>query len=270
MKIRNIAKLFLNLSVIFLVCTALVAVTSPAFALLTEPYVAASFTVDKPGGYAPLTIGCTDTSTGYPSPSSWQWNFGDGSANETARNPSHTYAAAGTYTITLTVRNCPGATSTATMTYKVCQPKAPPVAEFSGTPLIGCAPLEVQFLDESTGAPTAWSWDFGDGGRSALQHPVHLYMDPGVYTVSLSVTNGDETDDMVRTVYVNVMEPIPSPTPTPFAPWPHQSIQLPQLSGVSYIFENGILKWIITGGIGSPIIAPGLFIWDIVPALIFV
>ena len=39
---------------------------------------------------------------------------------------------------------------------------APPVADFSGTPLSGGAPLSVAFTDLSAGAPTAWAWDFGD------------------------------------------------------------------------------------------------------------
>ncbi len=51
----------------------------------------------------------------------------------------------------------------------------PPVADFSGTPTSGNPPLTVNFTDASTNTPTAWSWDFGDGGVSTAQNPSHTY-----------------------------------------------------------------------------------------------
>ncbi len=53
-----------------------------------------------------LTVQFTDTSTG--SPVSWEWDFGDGGTS-IAQNPSKTYAAAGSYTVTLKVSNAEGA-----------------------------------------------------------------------------------------------------------------------------------------------------------------
>jgi beta propeller repeat protein len=64
-----------------------------------------------------------------------------------------------------------------------------PGAAFSADPTIGGSPLTVQFTDESTGDPTTWRWDFGDGGTSAEQHPAHTYAAGGVYTVSLTAGN---------------------------------------------------------------------------------
>lgn len=60
----------------------------------------AAFSADKTSGTAPLTVQFTDQSTG--SPASWSWDFGDG-ATSTDQNPAHTYAAAGDYTVALTV-----------------------------------------------------------------------------------------------------------------------------------------------------------------------
>ena len=60
-------------------------------------------------GQAPLTVYFTDTSTG--DPATWSWNFGDGKASD-ARNPSNTYLTPGTYTVTLTVSNAAGSSST--------------------------------------------------------------------------------------------------------------------------------------------------------------
>ncbi|MBT2519695.1 PKD domain-containing protein [Arthrobacter sp. ISL-28] len=70
----------------------------------------ASFSATPTSGRVPLTVNFSDTSTG--SPTSWAWNFGDG-ATSTTRNPSHTYTAAGTYTVRLTARNAAGSDSSA-------------------------------------------------------------------------------------------------------------------------------------------------------------
>lgn len=61
-------------------------------------------------------------------------------------------------------------------------------ADFSATPTSGTNKLEVQFSDLTTGGPpSTWFWDFGDGGSSTQQHPLHVYDAPGVYTVTLQV-----------------------------------------------------------------------------------
>jgi hypothetical protein len=53
-----------------------------------------------------------------------------------------------------------------------------PTAEFHASITEGYDPLTVQFLDGSTGVPTAWDWDFGDGDGSSEQHPLHVYDSP--------------------------------------------------------------------------------------------
>ena len=82
----------------------------------------------------------------------------------------------------------------------------PPVAAFSGSPVSGNIPLEVAFADESTGSPTSWSWDFGDGGTSTAQNPTYTYNAAGVYTVSLTVSNDQGNDTMTRTDYITANE----------------------------------------------------------------
>ncbi len=85
--------------------------------------------------------------------------------------------------------------------------ETPPVADFEGTPTSGVAPLTVDFTDLSTGNPTGWSWNFGDGGSSTAQNPSHEYTDPGTYTVSLTVTNAYGNDTETKTNYITVNEP---------------------------------------------------------------
>lgn len=80
----------------------------------------------------------------------------------------------------------------------------PPTAAFTGDPTSGFAPLTVQFSDQSSGAPTSWSWSFGDDGTSAAQNPSHEYSDPGTYTVTLTVTNANGSDVEQKIDYINV------------------------------------------------------------------
>jgi len=77
-------------------------------------------------------------------------------------------------------------------------------ADFIGTPLSGIAPVTVQFSDLSTGVQTSWLWDFGDGETSAEQNPSHEYNRVGNYTVSLTVSNDYGSDELIKSVYVNV------------------------------------------------------------------
>ncbi len=65
----------------------------------------------------------------------------------------------------------------------------PPKAGFTADPRAGQLPLTVQFIDTSSGAPTSWQWNFGDGGTSTEQSPVYTYKAAGSYPVSLTVRN---------------------------------------------------------------------------------
>lgn len=81
----------------------------------------------------------------------------------------------------------------------------PPVANFSGSPTSGSAPLTVNFTDLSSGSPTSWDWDFGDGSaHSGAQNPSHQYAADGAYTVTLIATNAYGSDTEVKTDYITV------------------------------------------------------------------
>ncbi len=71
-------------------------------------------------------------------------------------------------------------------------------------------PLTVQFTDQSTpgGYPIInWFWTFGDGETSTVQNPVHTYLNPGVYTVTLTVMDQNyQTSTKVRPDYITVIE----------------------------------------------------------------
>lgn len=154
----------------------------------TEGTPLARFIFTPTGGNAPLTVQFTDTSEG--SPSQWQWDFGDGSTSN-ERNPTHTFLESRSYTVQLTVSNPLGASSVS----QVLSVGEQLVADFSFSVRQGVAPLIVEFTDRSSGAPTAWEWDFGDGERSTEQNPVHVYMTPRPegYTITLRVSKDGQS-----------------------------------------------------------------------------
>jgi PKD repeat protein len=62
----------------------------------------------------------------------------------------------------------------------------------------------VYFTDLSTGTPTQWFWEFGDGSTSNLQNPVYQYQGYGYYTVNLTVSNDIGSNKLTKTSYINV------------------------------------------------------------------
>jgi PKD repeat protein len=159
----------------------------------------AQFTGTPTSGTSPLTVNFSNTSTG--SITSYAWTFGDGGTS-TAVAPSHVYAAAGNYTVKLTVTG-PGGSNTQTRTNYISV-SAPPVAQFSGGPTTGPYPRTVTFSNTSTGSITSYAWTFGDGGTSTAAAPSHSYAAPGKYTVSLTVTGPGGSNTQTRTGYVTV------------------------------------------------------------------
>ena len=165
----------------------------------------AKFTGTPTSGTVPLTVQFTDTSIG--SPTSWNWTFGDGSLiNATMQNPVHTYATAGTYTVSLNATNAGGSNTTASARYITVLPQSP-VAKFTGTPTSGTVPLMVQFTDTSTGSPTSWNWTFGDGSlvNATMQNPVHTYAMVGTYSVSLNAINAGGSNITTQTGFITVL-----------------------------------------------------------------
>lgn len=162
----------------------------------------ANFTANVTSGYVPLGVLFTDLSTN--SPTSWYWDFGDGT-NATTQNPTHAYTAAGSYSVSLKVANPDGNNTTIRSNYiSVSAIASSPVANFTAKPTCGNAPLSVVFNDTSTGSPTSWNWNFGDGTNATTQNPVHIYTSSGKYNVSLTVSNAGGSNTLTRQNYVTV------------------------------------------------------------------
>ncbi|MBL0355488.1 MAG: PKD domain-containing protein [Chitinophagaceae bacterium] len=83
---------------------------------------------------------------------------------------------------------------------------AQPAANFSAVPTSGCAPLVVQFSDNSSGYPTSWNWDLGNGTLSSQKNPVTTYPSPGTYTVKLTASNSSGSNTISKTQYITVYD----------------------------------------------------------------
>lgn len=79
-------------------------------------------------------------------------------------------------------------------------------AAFSADVRSGFIPLTVNFIDQSEGEITSWSWTFGDGQTSQDQNPMHTYHEVGTYSVSLTVSDGDNFYTLEKEDYIVVKE----------------------------------------------------------------
>lgn len=118
---------------------------------------------------------------------------------------------------------------------------SPFVAEFSGDPLHGSAPLTVDFTDLTIGDPTAWDWDFGDGGTSTAQNPSHTYTSSGIYTVTLVASKTGASDSATHLAYV-----VAYPAGV-YIDWDGDGFEVGDYDNVS----AHVMSWVITRGSGS-------------------
>ncbi|MEW6220865.1 MAG: PKD domain-containing protein [Thermodesulfobacteriota bacterium] len=177
--------------------------TQASCVTVRQPTPVASFQAQPVAGAFPLAVSFTDQSA---NASSWLWDFGDG-ATSAERHPRHTYATAGAFTVTLTAANPDGSHQKRVADLVTVRHPAP-VADFGLAPASGPYPLAVAFQDRSSQA-TGWRWDFGDGATSGEPSPRHTYETPGVYPVTLTVTNPDGSDTTSRAGAVTVLHPAP-------------------------------------------------------------
>ncbi len=182
--------------------------TATKTVVLSEPPVA-KFGYAVPGCVG-KSIRFSDSSSSANQPIvKWTWKFGDNSpdvVSTTAAPQAHTYAAVGTYTVSLLVENASGCKSL--QFSRQVNVAANPVADFAaGT---ACLPAAaIQFTDRSTipgtGTPFNYAWRFGDGGTSTQKDPQHTYTSTGPFTASLIVTSAagcmDSVSKLVTTVY---------------------------------------------------------------------
>lgn len=80
---------------------------------------------------------------------------------------------------------------------------SPPNADFWWNTNSPTAGESVAFTDSSSGSPTSWNWDFGDGGTSTSRNPDHTYSAANTYTVILTASNSGGSDTATKQITVS-------------------------------------------------------------------
>lgn len=161
----------------------------------SAPVAVFTTTPDTAIGAGPLLV--TFDASGSHDPdgaiTGYQWDFGDG-ATGTGSTVSHTFMS-GTYTVTLSVEDDEGHTSS--VTGQVLVDNTPPLAQFtvSVDPATGPAPLTVQFdaseSSDADGSIVSYAWEFGTSGTGSGVSPEHTFLRSGNQTVTLTVTDNE-------------------------------------------------------------------------------
>ena len=154
----------------------------------TSAQVVANFTM------SPTTPGINDdvffnAAASTPSNATFTWDFGDGSRGAGVTT-THRYSRAATFTVTMTVTNDLGQSSTRSATITVSTTSSQVVARFTFSPTTPSVGDDVFFnATSSTATNGTGAWDFGDGTRGTGGTPTHQYARAATYTVTLTVTN---------------------------------------------------------------------------------
>lgn len=143
----------------------------------------------------------------------WLWNFDDGTIDSTKQNPVKTFAASGTYTVSLTIISAAGCTSTMATKPVVVNPL--PTASFTvSSP--ACETNDLTFTDASVanaGNLIKWNWDFGDSTKANLLSSdpfIHPYTNAGTYDVTLKVESNKGCISPLLTKPITI-HPMPKP-----------------------------------------------------------
>ncbi|MEI9917931.1 MAG: PKD domain-containing protein [Bacteroidota bacterium] len=162
----------------------------PAFAIDLPPFSCSG----TPSQFHDATPSMTDGNV-----QSWNWAFGD-SGSGSGKDPLHTYANAGPYTVRLTATTDRGCSNFVDQQVTITQS---PIALFNFDPT--CVNKVSHFTDASTGGVTSWQWKVGSASYNT-QHPAHTFVTPGNYNVQLVVTGQNNcTASLTRPVIVPVV-----------------------------------------------------------------
>lgn len=174
-----------------------------------------SFTADPESGVAPLLVQFDGSASVDPDGriTAYRWDYGDGNS---ASGPvkTHTFTEPGIFVVTFSVRGSDGEIATASKTITVIaenEPNSAPTASATATPDQGIAPLEVAFdataSSDTDGRIIRYDWDFGNDNSSNGQQPNYTFTEPGIYEVTLVVTDDEGATDEA-TLTITVEEPI--------------------------------------------------------------
>src|SRR6266702_4039885 len=173
-----------------------VTITSP------PPPLSASFTFSPSSPQAGQQVTFTASATGGTVPYSYTWNFGDGSTG-TGVSASHTYTAAGTFNVVLTVRDSGSPQQTTSYQQPVSVTSPPPAltASFTYSPSSPQVGQTVSFTGSASGgtSPYSYSWSLGDGSTGTGSSATHAYSSTGSFPVVLTVKDSSSPQQTTTT-----------------------------------------------------------------------
>ncbi|MFN5346813.1 MAG: PKD domain-containing protein, partial [Bacteroidota bacterium] len=185
-----------------------------AINVVVNPIPSPSFTPGNIQGCSPVSAVFNMTSASGPG-NSYLWNFGDNTSS-TAINPSHQYATAGSFNVTLTITNQYGCSASITNNNVVnVYPK--PIAKFTPDPSeTQLITANINFNNYSIGA-SYYNWNFGDNITSTDFSPSHMYSDTGLYEVRLIASSQQQCRDTAYE-YVHIVGSFSFWCPSAFSP----------------------------------------------------
>lgn len=163
--------------------------------IVVEPLPASDFE------YEVIEGGNVDFTNASSQADSYTWDFGDGNTSNSV-NPSHVYDVEGVYTVTLTSQNGCGV-DVATQQVNTFGMVS---AGFSADEPIGCAPHDVQFMNESSSNATTFLWEI-DGPEnfsSTEENPLITFSEAGVYSVTLTASNQEFSETIAVNEYITI------------------------------------------------------------------
>ena len=186
-------------------CNVADTVTMDVTVTPSEP-ITAAFTADQVFDCDNLILTTANASTG--TNAGYLWQLSDGSSYSTF-DITHTFSGPGTYTVTLTVSDTLGCSPSQTASLDVqIDPLEPVLAAFTAEQVGDCTTLTLSTNNQSTGDLLAFTWDMGDGTVLTDTNVTHVYTSPGVYTVTLTVTDlgcGQDNATSMEVILNNVL-----------------------------------------------------------------
>lgn len=156
-------------------------------------------------GCMPVTFTFTDQSSSDTILTNWRWNFGDGQTSEES-SPEHEYENFGNYSVSLTVRDAEGCTSTMIKNKDI--QAIFPDASFISDDTTGCVNQDITLTENSESKIVSFKWYLNEEVISELAQPTINFNDTGYYNIKLDIIDEHGCEaSKTKEKYIHIQEP---------------------------------------------------------------